>query len=214
MKIIQGFGLGFCWMLLSAFNFTNLVLEHHAPIAMKKRFFIEEGSRLYIKGTSNVNSFTCDCLDRWQAQTVELENNGTKAAFKNTLLQITTKKLDCHNGKIDQDLQKALKAHIFPFIKIELLETTQDGNALKGNTSSWTNVQAKVRMTIAGVTKNQILQGKIRKTDPNRISLNGEKALKMSDFGVDPPEAMFGLIKVNDDITIHFELNVRVEDHP
>lgn len=213
MKIFSGFGLSFFWMLLSAFTFTYPVMDN-ARVVMKKRFFIEESSRLYIKGTTNVNSFTCDCQDRWQAQVVELDDNGIKAAFRNTDLQITTRKLDCHNGKIDQDLQKALKAQVFPFIKIELLETTYDPKAVKGKMTDWSVVKAKVRITIAGVSKIQTLEGKAKKPAPNRISLTGEKSLKMSEFGIAPPEAMFGLIKVNDGISIHFDLNVRVEDHP
>ena len=36
----------------------------------------------------------------------------------------------------------------------------------------------------------------------------------MSDYGIDPPEALFGLIKVDDLITFHFELDIEVEDIP
>jgi len=48
---------------------------------------------------------------------------------------------------------------------------------------------------------------------PNRFQLRGEKWLKMSSFGIIPPEAMFGMIKVNDDITFHFDLVVVVDEN-
>jgi hypothetical protein len=34
----------------------------------------------------------------------------------------------------------------------------------------------------------------------------GSLPLLMSDFGIDPPTAMFGLIKVHDQITVRFKL--------
>ncbi|MBK8556883.1 MAG: YceI family protein [Lewinellaceae bacterium] len=178
---------------------------------MKKRYTIERGSRLFLKGTSNVNSFDCDCNDVWPVQTLEVEQGGNHAAFRNTSLQYYHQKFDCHNGKIDHDMQKALKADVFPTIKIELLETWQDANTLQGEYTDWEEVKAKVKIFIAGHYKTYTIAGKVRKNGKNNLQLIGEKMLKMSDFGIDPPEAMFGLIKVDDDISIHFELKVRLE---
>ena len=184
------------------------------PSAMKKRYYIESGSRLYLDGSSNVNSFTCDCKDYWPAQTLEIDQNGSHASFRNTAVQITTKKFDCHNGKIDLDMQKALKADIFPLIRIELLETWVDPVALKGASTNWVNVRSKVKITLAGVSKTHTIDGKIRKIALDKVHILGEKKLWMSDFGIAPPEAMFGLIKVNDEITFHFDLKVRFENQP
>lgn len=32
----------------------------------------------------------------------------------------------------------------------------------------------------------------------------------MTDFEITPPEVLFGMIKVNDQITLHFNLNVQI----
>ena len=38
-----------------------------------------------------------------------------------------------------------------------------------------------------------------------KLIFKGSKKLKMSDFEMTPPSAMFGQIQTHDDITVHFE---------
>ena len=40
----------------------------------------------------------------------------------------------------------------------------------------------------------------------DKITFSGEKELKMTDFNVTPPTAMFGAIKSGDDITIKYDV--------
>lgn len=177
----------------------------------KKQYQIEPGSKLYLKGTSNVNKFTCDCGDSFYPQTLEMENKGPHTWFQNADLSLRTKNFNCHNRKIDRDMQAALQADKHPKINIVLLESQCDPKILENIPTDWFAVQAKVRITIAGNTKTETIMAKAMRTDENHFALSGEKALQMSAFGIDPPEAMFGLIKVNDWITFHFDLLVRID---
>jgi hypothetical protein len=178
----------------------------------KKRFYIENGSRLYLKGTSNVNAFTCDCEDQYETQVLEVERKGGYARFRNVDLLVRSRNFDCHNGKIDHDMQKALKADQYPFIKISLVDTWQDPKYLDGTCKEWFDVQANVNVTITHVTRLQSIPAKARIIGPNRFQLRGESALQMTAFGISPPEAMMGMIKVNDWISFHFDLTIVVDE--
>jgi len=178
----------------------------------KKRYYLESGSRLYLKGTSNVNAFTCDCEDQYTGQVLEVERNGGYARFRNVELNLKSKNFDCHNRKIDCDMQKALKASEYPHIKIALIDTWQNPKCLDGQCKDWFEVQANVNITITNVTRKISIPAKARILGPNRFQLRGENALQMSAFGITPPEAMFGMIKVNDWISFHFDLIVVVEE--
>lgn len=188
------------------------VVQNALSQTEKKRYTIIKPSRLYLKGTTNVNNFTCDCEDYFPPQSIEIDNNGAVARFRQTNLRMTTRKFNCHNPKMDRDMHKALKAKEFPFIKIELVETRQDANQIKNGNSDWFDVRATVKLTITGVTKEKTIQARARKISENRFSLAGEHSLNMSEFGIEPPDALFGLIKVDDLITFHFDLNIDVED--
>jgi hypothetical protein len=43
-------------------------------------------------------------------------------------------------------------------------------------------------------------------TDDNGIKLEGSYSLKMTDYGVDPPKALLGAIKTDNEVTINFSL--------
>ncbi len=191
--------------------FLTAAMPHHTSFA-KKRFYLEEGSRLYLKGSSNVNEFTCDCVDQFGSQTLDSERKSGYVRFRNVDLHLKTKKLDCKNRKIDTDLQKALKSDQYPNIKVSLVETKQNEKCLDGECVGWFDVQAKVNITITNVTKEVVIPAKAKKLGHNRLQLKGNKDLYMSTFGVEPPEAMFGMIKVNDLIAFHFDLIITVEE--
>ncbi len=54
----------------------------------KKRYTIESGSRLYLNGTTNVNSFTCHCEDQFGSRYAELENRGWQTRFRDANLKL------------------------------------------------------------------------------------------------------------------------------
>lgn len=197
-------------LILGVFLAGSAFVQTADPI--KKRYRLENGSRLYLKGTSNVNSFVCDCEEQRPEQIVETERNGGYARFRNASLLLKPQNFNCHNRKIDLDMQKALQAAQFPFIKISLVDAWQNPKCLNGECKDWFDVQAKVNITITNVTKEEAVSAQAKVLGPNQFQLRGEKALQMSAYHIAPPEAMFGLIKVNDWIVFHFDLIVSADE--
>jgi len=177
----------------------------------KKRYSIVKPSRLFLKGTTNVNKFTCDCEDQFVFQELEVEVGDAASRFQNARLGMTTRKFNCKNGKMDRDLQKALKAEEHPKILIELLEARHKPEHLKNPEAGWFDVEAKVNLTITNVTKVKRIKAQARRISENQFALKGSESVQMTEFGIDPPTAMFGLIKVDDLITFHFDLTVQVD---
>lgn len=185
---------------------------HNNMATNKKRYHLAEGSRLYLKGSSNVNTFTCDCEDQYAEQVIEIEPDGGHARFHHVELLLRSKNFNCHNRKIDTDMQKALQSAQYPHIKVALVDTWHDAKCLHGGCPDWFDVQAKVNITITKVTKEVSIPAQAKLLGPNQFRLRGEQALQMSAFGITPPEAMFGMIKVNDWIVFHFDLIVQVDE--
>ncbi|HER41035.1 MAG TPA: YceI family protein, partial [Salinimicrobium catena] len=59
-------------------------------------------------------------------------------------------------------------------------------------------------LTIAGTKKPVDLTFDAKVTG-NQITLSGSKKIKMTDYKVDPPTAMFGTITTGDEVNIKFE---------
>lgn len=179
---------------------------------MKKHFTIADNSRLLLKGVSNVNTFTCDCAERYNPQVFELEQQDGGTRFHQTSLKISTRKFNCHNDKIDQDMRKALKADKFPYIQIDLLETRQDIGSLQSANRDWFDIQAKVRITICGVQRIKTIPAKAMALSDSAFRLKGAHPIVMSEFGIAPPTALFGLIQVQDQIDFHFDLFLSISE--
>lgn len=199
------------FFLIAIVFLAGISATPHATPYLKQRYRIAEGSKLYLKGKSNVNTFTCDCEDQFSDQTADLERNGGLIRFRNAEMSMKSKNFNCHNRKIDSDMQKALQADQYPHIKVALTQTWQDAKCLNGECKDWFDLQAKVNITITSVTKEEYISAKARALGNNRFQLRGEKVLQMSAYGIKPPEAMLGMIKVNDWITFHFDLTIQTD---
>ncbi|MCS7037001.1 MAG: YceI family protein [Saprospiraceae bacterium] len=175
------------------------------------RYAIVRPSSLLLKGTTNVNKFTCACEDQFGFQELEVEAGHATSKFYNARLSMTTRKFNCKNGQMERDLQKALKAETYPKILIDLTEARYSPEHLKKNDTGWFDVEARVVLSIAGTTKEKSIQAQAKRISENRFVLKGEKAIRMTEFGIEPPTAMFGLIQVDDLITFHFDLTIQVE---
>lgn len=170
-------------------------------------FQIEAGSKLNIKGTSNVTDFTCKCEEVFPRLQMTLNSTLTKAEFKKTALSLHAKKLDCGNKAMNNDMYETMKAEDFPTIQIELLDSQ-----LAELTDNWANLQASANLTIAGVTRKETFSIQAKKIDELQFRFKGAKSLKMTDYGMTPPRPMLGLIKVKDLIVLDLDLTVSVLD--
>ncbi len=164
-------------------------------------------SKVFLSGTSNVNKFSCDCIHDFDHQTFNAQAvSEQELDFANTAVHLVVDYIDCKNRKMDRDLQKALKAELFPTIKIEL-------ENIKARPSiasvSWNNIKASINITLAGEKRKYEIEVKAVRKEGN-ILLTGDKTLNMTDFNIIPPQVLFGMIKVNDPITFHFDLLVEL----
>lgn len=185
-----------------------------SKLSIQKTYHISKKSVLKLNGKTNVNGFTCDCNETFQPQQFMVENaadGGLSLSFQMATLSLKIKTLDCGNNLMNKDLQKALHASEHPSITIELKKVEQDKCNRLTELKDWVKLKALTKITLNGISKDYWLNITAKKNAPNQFRFIGSKTLKMSDFGVTPPVAMMGMIKVQDDITINLDLEVTVE---
>jgi hypothetical protein len=173
-------------------------------------FEIEKGSKLYIEGTTNINSFECLCTDEFDplVAKISLSDDERSMWFTATSLKLRTSSLDCDNSKINRDLCEALKSEDYPHIRIDIHDAkVVEGSFATQNTD--VKLVCSTSITITNVTRKVQLNVRCRKLGSGRFRFFATKELMMTDFGIDPPTALFGLIKVKDAIRINFDLTTR-----
>lgn len=190
------------------------VLAQYAPSAAPGAIIIEPGGQLWIEGSASVANYIC--------RAKELSGNGT---IENTRhprqnvqgrgnvsvnVKIPVHSLECGKRKMNSDMYEALKMEEHPYIRYKLLEAGGI-NAAGQAESEWMDIHTLGILEIAGVqdTAEVTIQGKL--LSPRRFRVKGAKQLNMYEFDIIPPTALFGLIKADPALTVHFDVTVRLE---
>lgn len=175
-------------------------------------YFASDASRLWFEGSSNVNEFACNAenytgealLPDYQESESSALLNQVKEVLSSVKLEIEVDSIECGQRKMNRDLQKALKADKFPeitfnFRKAELASQPQSHNDVF-------DVQVHGELTVAGETREISFITEAHLRSDERFRARGQTTIKMTDFGVEPPRALMGLIRADDELTVHFDL--------
>jgi hypothetical protein len=185
------------YFLFAAISFSFVINEE----VIQREVLITTESFLYIKGTSNINTFTCvyDATTLSRKVPVRFTQNNNTMHFKNVQMQLKNTGFNCGNRGINNDFHDLLQTKKYPNIHFGLLSTTKN----KGE------IDAHVAIEIAGIKK----QYKVPvKTNGELAPLEGVLCVNITDFGLTPPTKMMGMIVVREDIEIVFGFDLQVHD--
>jgi polyisoprenoid-binding protein YceI len=174
-----------------------------------QNYEISSSSQLQIEGTSSVNSFTCIASKMEGGGTFNRSSKGADVVHKTIQMTVPVGNLDCQNRRMNSDLSNALKSDQFPLIRFKLTSVKtlgQKGPAASKEEGPIYLVEATGVLTLAGESRTIVINLEGLTDSDQRMIGKGSLALKMTDFGVEPPTALFGLVKAKDDITIRFNL--------
>jgi hypothetical protein len=169
-----------------------------------EKWVIQKNSSLSIQGRSNVNSFQCDVKEYLRPDTILFYREDQQQQFilKGGLI-INVNEFDCHQRYMTGDLRRTLKAQEFPQLRISLLSI---GNFTTPNNRS---VKGIMTITLAGITRKMEIDYAVQASNDGNLHLNGTRQVLFSDFGLTPPRKLAGLIKVEEQINVQFQLVLR-----
>lgn len=170
----------------------------------------QDSSRLWIAGSSNVNQFECESREHrgeaiiFQTTTLTGDTVTVDEDATSIMLEIDVEGIECGRSRMNRDLRNALKADDYPNIRFVFDEiVTQSDNPDDQNT---VDLEVNGSLTIAGITRQINVQLTGYTLYENRVRAIGSKEIRMTDFGVEPPTAMLGLVKADNELTVHFDL--------
>ena len=189
--------------------FAGIVLMTAAATtlsAQTARGTLAPASKLWIEGTSNVHDWKAEA-SVVDAQ-IELDVAGLAAApaklVKTVTVTIPVKAMKSGHGKMDENIQKALKADKNPNIIYKLTSV----EAVAGETKDAFTLKAAGTLNVAGVENAITMDIAATRMTDGTIKATATVPVKMTAFGVKPPTAMLGTIRCGDDVKVKFDLVV------
>lgn len=151
-------------------------------------------------------------------------------------VEIRTDSFDCGKRRMNHDLREALKANehqviqfeyeellAFRWVKVsgvegsgmevsdkEMAAKEMAGKEIRDAEGNVLHRRFVMRvagsLTVAGVTRRVEVDLEGVQLGQELVQAQGKTELVMSDYAIDPPKALLGLIEVRDHLTVHFDL--------
>ncbi len=129
-----------------------------------------------------------------------------KGSLSELELRVPISEIKSDTPGAERSMYRALKARAHPEIIFRLDVERGGAEEIMDNRFNLASVGT---LSIAGVARTVDLIVYGRQTKDGKILLQGRKKMLMSDFSIDPPSALFGLVRTRDEIVVVFTLHLQ-----
>ena len=184
------------WLALG----TLATILFFAPLSWSQTYKLNNSaSNLKVEGTSNIHDWHLEAEQMQGDLTVQLDE-GQLVKLEQLNLVVVAEGLKSGKGGMDKNTYKALNTDDHKKITYQL----QKVGSIDCTSNSSCKVTTTGFLTIAGTKKSVEIIFDAKVTG-DKVVLAGNKKIKMTEFKVDPPTAMFGTITTGDEVNIKFQ---------
>ena len=176
-------------------------------VVMPLRLAVRPDSRLWLEGSSNVRDWRCDAtsLDA----SVDIDDAMHTAASSATRVRrvqvrVPTHALTCGRSPMDHIMYKALHVDDAPECR-QIVGRFEVVSAAAGERSTLV-MQGTLR--IAGRERVVRMPVELDEQADGSVRAKGALPILMTDFGISPPTALFGVVRTENRIVVKFDLLV------
>ena len=170
------------------------------------KWVIATGCSLKVDGSTNVNKFTCAISNYNKPDTILVTQSNRPVVQLTGRMELDVNRFDCFNPMMTADLRKTLKAKQFPHLTIKFISINHYPLSTEANTVT----QGIVVIELAGISRTYSVNYRIISASRNFVNLVGFQQLRFSDFKITPPRKIGGMIKTNNELTVVFDLKMKV----
>lgn len=163
--------------------------------AQAVRIDLLPGSTVALRGRTTVGSWSCTVDDAFA-----LVSASAGDVLRDALVRLPASGIRCGSDGMERDLRRALRADRHPWIEMRSLRASLTGDAI-ASIDAVLEVGGAARPVSAAVHYTVTAE---------RIRLRGALPMRMSDFGIEPPRALLGLVRAHDEVTVEYDVIVAV----
>lgn len=186
---------------LFSFRPENAVIVH--------RLIVLPQSALTISGRTNVNEFQCKIAEYVGSDTLVLHEGlgNTRPVFVQGALHLNASGFDCGMALMTSDFCRTIQSKEYPAITIDFMSFEK----MPAYSQQKEKFKGILKITISGVTKVFEVMCTIKARPSGIIELEGSRDFAFADFGLKAPTRMLGAVKVEQDLTVGFLLELKLD---
>lgn len=170
------------------------------PVYLQAQSFKVKNYKMVVQGTSSLHD--------WESVVEEMECKGTYVLNDNVLTAVSQVVV-----KIPVISIKSTKGKIMDNKTYDAFDYKKNPEivfALKAQTINPKNSTMELAgsLAMAGVVKPVNVTVTYKVLSSGELQIIGSKKIVMTDFGMEPPTAMMGTIKVGNDVSVYFEITL------
>lgn len=177
-----------------------------APVAYT---FRSSPNSMSVEGGSTVHDWSCPI--KTLGGTLRMDTTQTSAAprFSRVQVAVPVDAIQCDNGTMNEKLREALQMNAYPEVYFSLEDA--EVSALPDSGKAWFAVDATGEITLAGERKQVDLPVKGKRLSDGDVRFVGSHTIRLSDYDIERPSAMFGAIKTSKEVTVNFDVTATPE---
>ena len=167
---------------------------------LQAQSFKTKNYTMHVSGTSTMHA--------WQSSVEKFSATGSFVVASNNLVEVKDVVVKIPVASIKSTKGKTMDNKTYEAFNHE--KHPEIVFVMKGQTVNASNstIDLKGTLSMAGKTLPVDLKVNYKLTSAGELKITGEKQITMTDFGMEPPTAMMGAIKVGNDISVTFEITL------
>ena len=170
-------------------------------------------SRVTVEGTSTLHNWKVQgqsvegylSIDEQEFAALWIRSGPSPHALAATVrVDIPVTSLTSSKRGMDETMYKALKATMHPTITYYLKSAKVPTRQAAQADDAVLTIETTGVLMVAGVERTVNIPMHVRRLSDNRLEISGDVALRMTDFGIDPPKAMLDMLRTGDTIHVHW----------
>jgi hypothetical protein len=176
------------------------------------RLAVRSDSRLWIEGSSNLRDWSCEATSL-QAS-IDLEGQSEYATpaesvefspqLRRVQIRVPVKGLKCGQGQMDRTMYKALRCEV----PTECQDISGNFDVTSSNGDSDYSLKSTGALRVGGRENSVRFGVNVERLANGMFRAQGEVPMLMTDYGIAPPTALFGVIRTGNYVVVRFDLLV------
>ena len=161
----------------------------------------KKNSKVEVTGTSNLHNWETKVTKADGELSVKVDENNNITGYNSINVNFYSNSFSSGSSGMDTKTSDALKSEKFPVINFN---SQQISNVTVVNGKK--QLHAKGKLTIDGISRQIDLNVLQTEVGTGVVCFEGKQEIKMTDYGIVPPVALFGTVKAGDRVSIVFKV--------